>query len=686
MSSAKPEFIHQPTSGITLVTGVESKSKDTKENVPAIGPSKNSAESTNGVAAESIAKRRFYDILLLGGIFIMLIWPWIFFGVVFSLGGIQAGNHFANVVNENPHAVNFFVTLIGNVITLIVDVLFSFSILRFAQEWISDNKGVNVFHVSLISALRHHKWQWKIEDLKHLFVRNRWLLVTLVGVFIVCFTFVPSSVTSLINPVNFNRTTSLSGTEIDLSSISPDCINWLASNPIKNQCDWETYNGLDYTTCLGENQMVDVLEAGRGHILSSLPNNTQSLTFSQLSNSSLHFLGPIRGVLPIGPNGVPAFDTLNSSAFSIPSQRAAMISYNYTLEHQGLSSNVTCSYDTTEHVNIYDLVPPVRGLYQYSGTCDPDSMENIFEPDKVFVSISSNNTLAFWTCKSKQTDGEQPSYYIYLRGLGVDSVGYRSAIGNMTCTVSPIQPAIFNVTYQSAPNHFISEERISTSPIAFPGFLDRAMLTVGGVVWEAQNWESNLVAESVITFGVKSFGLPAYDPSDQYLRLYEAMIQGILEYEATYSRLLYSTFSGRPPSCTRMVNGVASFEVFGWSVDNRHVGFLMPLTLVNLAALVILIIAIVVSKTVTKRFDPTDIRPLLVAYIPKAHGPDDLGHIVTYDDMLKIHRKAREKELKVILKALSMTRQLMNHWKGREGEFEVNLKTLLMARWIQLNY
>jgi len=48
--------------------------------------------------------------------------------------------------------------------------------------------------------------------------------------------------------------------------------------------------------------------------------------------------------------------------------------------------------------------------------------------------------------------------------------------------------------------------------------------------------------------------------------------------------------------------------------------------------LIVLIIAIVMSKTVAKRFDPTDIRPLLVAYIPKAHGPDDWEHIVTYDD------------------------------------------------------
>jgi hypothetical protein len=43
--------------------------------------------------------------------------------------------------------------------------------------------------------------------------------------------------------------------------------------------------------------------------------------------------------------------------------------------------------------------------------------------------------------------------------------------------------------------------------------------------------QANLVAESVITYGVKNFNLPPYNQNPEYLRLYEAMIQGILDYE-----------------------------------------------------------------------------------------------------------------------------------------------------------
>jgi hypothetical protein len=66
-------------------------------------------------------------------------------------------------------------------------------------------------------------------------------------------------------------------------------------------------------------------------ILSLLSNNTESFAFSQLgAKDGLHFFGPLRGVLPIGPNGVPAFDTLSNSPLS--DMKAAMTSYSYMLE------------------------------------------------------------------------------------------------------------------------------------------------------------------------------------------------------------------------------------------------------------------------------------------------------------------------------------------------------------------
>ena len=65
----------------------------------------------------------------------------------------------------------------------------------------------------------------------------------------------------------------------------------------------------------------------------------------------------------------------------------------------------------------------------------------------------------------------------------------------------------------------------------YPRLIAYALVGLAGVISEAQNRQANLVAESVITFGVKSFGLPSDKQHPKYLELYQSMIQGILEYE-----------------------------------------------------------------------------------------------------------------------------------------------------------
>ena len=168
----------------------------------------------------------------------MLVWPWIFWGVVWSQHGIQMNEHIAKVVLENPQGTTFFITFLGNITSVIVSILFSSAIIRFSQEMV-ERKGVTVFDVSMLSAFRYQRWPWGMADLNRLFVRTQWLRMVLIVGCIAAFGFVPSSVTSLITPVPFNRMALLNGTELDFSSIDPDCINWFTANPIHNNCDWK---------------------------------------------------------------------------------------------------------------------------------------------------------------------------------------------------------------------------------------------------------------------------------------------------------------------------------------------------------------------------------------------------------------------------------------------------------------
>jgi hypothetical protein len=92
-----------------------------------------------------------------------------------------------------------------------------------------------------------------------------------------------------------------------------------------------------------------------------------------------------------------------------------------------------------------------------------------------------------------------------------------------------------------------------------------------------------------------------------YLRLFEAMIEGIIEYEATYIRLLYSTnTTAAPPTCLRTIDGSVDYQVIGWFVDSDNGYLLIPLTIFNVTSLLMLIGAMLIGKE--KKlfgFDPT---------------------------------------------------------------------------------
>jgi len=83
--------------------------------------------------------------------------------------------------------------------------------------------------------------------------------------------------------------------------------------------------------------------------------------------------------------------------------------------------------------------------------------------------------------------------------------------------------------------------------------------------------------------------------------------------QATYARLIYSTFPNRPDSCNRTVTRSVSYMVMGWSADSRTIGFLMPMTLVVLAALVTLLMALLSRKRGGYKFDPLKPEALLSA-------------------------------------------------------------------------
>ena len=356
-------------------------------------------------------------------------------------------------------------------------------------------------------------------------------------------------------------------------------------------------------------------------------NNSESDILGELgANSSLRFLGPDRGVLPIGPNSIPGLDTLQHSPLSDAATNAAILSYNYTLNHQGVSSNINCINDTQSPV-IYS-VGDAGGVFNYlnvTSSCNELGLTDINRVYQIPLSYWQS-TLASWACYSEQNRAS----YIYIRGYGQV---YEEQIGNLSCSISPILPAVVPVTYHSTTHVFSTLEGITTS--AAPSNFLLALTEWGrnivvNLLIIAQNHVNNLVAESVRDLGIQALGVQP--PNDQYLPFYEAMMQGIMAgkvctanipslpllmvvLQVTSMRFLYSMATDPlpPASCIRTVDGTMDAEVIGWVAKPVHIAFLMPMTILNLTCLIIALISMARGKRGFHELDPTDPRSLVLA-------------------------------------------------------------------------
>ncbi|KAJ2924401.1 hypothetical protein H1R20_g12697, partial [Candolleomyces eurysporus] len=308
---------------------------------------------------------------------------------------------------------------------------------------------------------------------------------------------------------------------------------------------------------------------------------------------------------------------------------------------QGLGNRVNCVYTDTSPIT-FDPSAASDDL-QYQGACGNG---------QTFMSVSSGagnstrNGLAFLACKgviTQSPEAEDPTYYIYLRGG--KGPGYSTFVGNITCTVSPMRSEVFAVTYRKDQAYFkIDDPAVNPAPAAanlstHPAFIESAFHILGELVSWGQRWNSNMIAESVAIFGVKLFQIPQVERHNDYLELYAATIQGVLEYVATYLRL-HLLQEPPPSSCFRNVEGSVDYTVMGWSTASSYVqiAFLLPMTILNLTTLVIFLAATYGGSSYTHDFEPTDTRSLLGASVGgkgSKEGGDstakvDWGDRVTY--------------------------------------------------------
>jgi len=202
--------------------------------------------------------------------------PWILFGVCFAFGGIPLRG---SIIQKYPQESAFIVTSIAAVIYLAIIYLFQNAVTILVES--TSTRNINeLFFI----ALRNRAFSpglWKTNKLGHL------LVVMFVGF---TFAFVTSGITALLLPINYSRSTTLTGTELDFASNNTDCVTWFANNGISFECGWQvsfdiafalqpplnrcrfqSFKDMRYNDCLNDNRMLDAMQAGHSNVCDSKP-------------------------------------------------------------------------------------------------------------------------------------------------------------------------------------------------------------------------------------------------------------------------------------------------------------------------------------------------------------------------------------------------------------------------------
>jgi hypothetical protein len=587
---------------------------------------------------------------------ILLVWPYIFVGAVWgqkSQGGLQASDRITRVVRDKPSSVVFFGTAVVVVISAVMTYLFTTALMcvhldkkkpgieggeaetmKGEDSAVEEKKSGDESPLMLFyQTMKGNPDEWPVAKVAATILKQEkytaLYLVAILLLYMGIFTFVSPGLNAILLPHPFSLLRPLQGYELDFSSNDTTCVEWVVSHPIPETCNWREHNGFQFTDCLGENQLVDVLEAGRSSMRALVAENDtlNTLTFTQLGGVS--FQGPIHGVFPIGPNGIPGFDTLQTLPQHI-FQSAPW--YNYTVDLQGISSDVHCQYDTSTPISTIPM--PGQPVALFNASCPTGDTLPDFTPYPVpHISVIGNNTLGAWPCKSSSPGN---SYVIYLNGSG----NYANVVGNMTCTVSLLQPSIFNVTYNSTSKLFSAHNTSRTTSNSTVSVFDRSVSGVLNSIIEAQNFGTNLIVESVITYAVKDLNISEsqiFVQDDRYLQLFQALIQGMLEYEAAYTRMIFLSLSP-PPGCRRKVGGNMWYEVVGWDANIRTAGYLLPLTLINLSSIVILLVSIINNPNpISIDFEDLEFyEPLQAGAKDKLPGPAEDAFKFNFKDSLAL--------------------------------------------------
>ncbi|KAJ2913322.1 hypothetical protein MD484_g7099, partial [Candolleomyces efflorescens] len=580
------------------------------------------------------------DLGLVLAILFVVVWPWAFLGAVAaqSPGGFEmsASLHKFYLAHEALFAAG--IAFLGTTNRFISTTLLGLAVVRYGQEMVAATGVLSVFEVTALMGFRNVRVMWEAGDYRTMLKEKRQMFVVLLlSLAVIGSGVIPAATVVLLTPIPYNTDVRFNGTELDFASGDGECLTWMENNAPYKACQGLTSNGEVYPTCPTEAHMVDMLGAARSNVLPSEPVEEEYYPPPRqiMTGEPVLFRGSTHGVLPIGSDSFlglknTTLDELKTvlKDKSIPRKD---VYHNYTIVLQGLDTGIQCSRTATSPIQYEEIS---SGLVSISGNCDPQlGLEPIFPSSTSFTIPNTNNTFAFWACKN----AGDSSINLYFNGRGI----YAEPIGSITCSLSSFQSKEYrtgfsayglragdwnaNVRQPHSKKGLGSgmDSQAAQHAILTP-FVQGVMLEFGNFTSRLQTQSANMVAETLGMLGVKTYDLPHFPArNDIYLKVLEAMVQGVLDYSVTHMRLLYSLTPNRPSSCTRPIKGVLIYRTFGWHaapcIVKMHL--LVAGTLMNLVSLAICIAALVKGRfRYRTNIDPTDTRVLLRARVSGGGG------------------------------------------------------------------
>ncbi|TFK65200.1 hypothetical protein BDN72DRAFT_900914 [Pluteus cervinus] len=624
--------------GVTATTLVGGIPLQTTQ--PSSNPASTPAESVQSRATQSgkrPAKREawWFYVPRISATVLLLLAPWIFYGVVVLKDQLALSRSTAETIARNPRTTTHIVVTLGGLVSTAVTLLFSAAVVCVAQKWISisDTTPNRALTRSKDSALQNFdKYPVRIEylgrlaqlgSLQPLFALNSRRALAVTALALVVYAIgnqALAGISAVFTPQALNLTTPFTGFEIDLSSTDATCIDWYLDPkhaPPQN-CGYNPANDLVFTTCLGENQLIDVIQAGRDN--AALVNSTVPTTFPRMN--STRFLGPFPGVLMVGPNGLNNFSIVtpnNTEAFS--EWPTPGMSYNYSLPLQGISLNVSCDYqnDTALNVSVVSFGDAGSGVQflNWTGPCPTGTSSFLDLSGDSYQTLASNLSMGIWACKQDSADNAPPGYLVYVQGVN----DYRPSVGKMTCAVN-VALADYEIEYLGNVDYFKTSqgpnitEQNSDAPNVFASVFDEVIRRGVDIGINAQTaLTGNLVTEAMLSIGAEYYGLNQTTPDDNYPKIFAAVLQGMLSYQAGYLRMIYAGEDiALPQHCFRAINGIVSFTGMGWSIQTGQFDapFLVAYTVVLLLTLMLYIVALCMPKP-WDSWNPTDPTEVCVA-------------------------------------------------------------------------